>query len=898
MPWQREAEFKDALEKAVKKGSKGAIATAQNIALHDMGQVAASAEAARWSPSIAALVELVADLPASQMAQVEKVLASWQREKIFPQAIIEQCAVNAGVTLTQAVPSGLQSVPSGDAAAPIETMPFLANGGDGNEINIPSPAVSMFSEPSAGSVDLVALEESFPPKTVASANMEAPSKMATPTAIPASNASTGSSRPPDPPKPPPADLYDPFAAESYDYDPFGSEPAPVERPHMLPPLPSMAPNPLSNKPARAAVSAAALGPANTASDRQTSQVRELSNSAQVNGLEGKSVTAAAFHVLPPVSSQPALASRKRKSRWEDAAPGAPNHAADPASASLPDAAAPALPAAPAMPAEAPRPRRSRFSDAPPPAAAVHAASPQPGQGSIQPLPTETVSTLVVLPKPPQPSPKAEVVLPPKPASARQDGEAQAAAALQAVEQMLQAKRHSDARNIAPSTYRPKQPPLPAHQPPLPRPPPPQPPLPQMPPPQPAFTDAMDPGSSHAAAGPSWHAAHAGHAVHALPALSPRPPPPFLAQQPGFPHVPTMLQGFPPGIPRPHMGHFAPQQFVQAGLQQHHMPAPLHHLPSMLQTPPRPPPQGRPQPQSSAPQQYRPPPPASWPPPQQPAPPRQPRPLGQGSPALDRQANISKVDEQPGRSVTSAGARQLPSEADLGHFHSTSVAMDTPTDAGPGFPWKRAPQEGPPRTPGTVAGATAPPLHSHQDVDQTQASVQPAADQAVPGPPPSPPMAPPPPPPLLSMPGSSAAAPPAAAAPPSHDDPTLTSGDQAQSGAVLAMPPAAAAAAGSAAAVAATVPAGVLAGESRLPIPAPNAPAAALAAAPHASSEVTAAVDHPLSALSPDAAHAAAPAGPAHDSHDQHNGRLTDGLPDTASPIVTTHAVDEEMEMSD
>ena len=39
MPWQREAEFKDALEKAIKKGSKGAIATAQNIALQDMGQV-------------------------------------------------------------------------------------------------------------------------------------------------------------------------------------------------------------------------------------------------------------------------------------------------------------------------------------------------------------------------------------------------------------------------------------------------------------------------------------------------------------------------------------------------------------------------------------------------------------------------------------------------------------------------------------------------------------------------------------------------------------------------------------------------------------------------------------------------------------------------------------------
>lgn len=50
MPWQREAEFKDALEKAVKKGSKGAIATAQNIALQDMGQVPKSAGASLSHP--------------------------------------------------------------------------------------------------------------------------------------------------------------------------------------------------------------------------------------------------------------------------------------------------------------------------------------------------------------------------------------------------------------------------------------------------------------------------------------------------------------------------------------------------------------------------------------------------------------------------------------------------------------------------------------------------------------------------------------------------------------------------------------------------------------------------------------------------------------------------------
>ena len=39
MPWQREAEFREVLDKAVKKGSKGAIAIVQKIALEDMGQV-------------------------------------------------------------------------------------------------------------------------------------------------------------------------------------------------------------------------------------------------------------------------------------------------------------------------------------------------------------------------------------------------------------------------------------------------------------------------------------------------------------------------------------------------------------------------------------------------------------------------------------------------------------------------------------------------------------------------------------------------------------------------------------------------------------------------------------------------------------------------------------------
>jgi len=93
-------------------------------------------------------------------AQVEKVLTSWKKEKIFSEAIVDQCASNIGLTITK---SGLLAVSSGvtDYAA------------DGNEINIPSPALSAFSEPSAGSVDLAGLD-SFPPKTVAFANMEPP----------------------------------------------------------------------------------------------------------------------------------------------------------------------------------------------------------------------------------------------------------------------------------------------------------------------------------------------------------------------------------------------------------------------------------------------------------------------------------------------------------------------------------------------------------------------------------------------------------------------------------------------------------------------------------------------------------------------------------------------------
>lgn len=93
-------------------------------------------------------------------AQVQKVLTSWGKEKIFSEAILDQCATSVGLTITK---SGMLLTPSGDAGYAL----------DGNEINIASPALSAFSEPSAGSVDLAGLD-SFPPNTVASANIEPP----------------------------------------------------------------------------------------------------------------------------------------------------------------------------------------------------------------------------------------------------------------------------------------------------------------------------------------------------------------------------------------------------------------------------------------------------------------------------------------------------------------------------------------------------------------------------------------------------------------------------------------------------------------------------------------------------------------------------------------------------
>ena len=672
-------------------------------------------------------------------------------------------------------------------------------------------------------------------------------QLADPTAIPASNASTGSSRPPEPPRPPAgSEDYDPCAADSDDYRLFGSEAAP----HMLPPIPSI---PLASatrpggKQAGATGSLAAVRTAGIGTDLHAAS---LANGALSAGRMGSSAPLATTPSLPPppLPGQPGAASRKRKSRWEDSPPGNAAAAADRALAAPQGASDLAAPAEPAQTVQAKQPRRSRFSDAP---AAVLA---QPGQGSIQPAPSASASmpSMPSMPRPPPPGPEPPAPPQPvQPTSAKEGGEAMAARALEAVEQMLQANRHSDARSNAPSTSRPKQPPPPAHQPPLPRPPAIQPPLPQMPPPQPAFTHASDPAhsSGHATAGPLWHAPHAmhaGHAPHAVPPFNPRPLAPFSSHQAGFPDVPTLLQqqGLQHGVQRPQLGRFAPQQFVQAGLQQHHRPAPLHHLPSMLQ--PQPPPHARPQPSAPPSQHYTPPPHVSRPPPQQNAPLHYQQPVRQGSSGIDRQSSFGRSVQQPGRPLASPSARQLPSGADLGHFHTTNVAMDTPTDTGAGFAWKRADPEGSGRVPGPpTEGGTEPAFRQLASVEDANAiAISSAEDDSIPLPPPSPPTAPPPPP-LSTLGAGTATAPPSEPAqlngisnPQSVAPPTQTSS------------PAAASSAPSVHDL-------------------PSQSAAATTNTETVTDKASAESDEQFR----DAGHAAAPAGPAEQSLDQHIGMV-------------------------
>ena len=649
---------------------------------------------------------------------------------------------------------------------------------------------------------------------------------------PASNASTGSSRPPEASKPiPPADLYDPLTAESYDFDLFGSGSPPAESPHVLPPLPSMIP--MSSSAAAAATAAAFTAAAaaqpqvSNATGTQAAGLAGFANGSMQNGRGGASnglpPPPAAAGLPPPQVTQTPPASRKRKSRWEDAAPAAAAPQPVAAATSQPEIAAAIAPTADGgsggvAAAEVAEPRtkarRSRFTDAPPAQLPL-----QPGQGSAPQPPLVVPGSMQSMhsmhsmqPPPPPPMESAVEDMPPKPASARQDGEAQAAAALEAVEQMLQAKRHSEACNIAPSTSRPKQAPMPPHQPPLPRAPPPQPPLPQLPPPQPAFTE-----------GPAWQTGHANHAGHAMLPFQSMPPVGFPGQLPAFPHLSPMLQqGLQRGLQRPHLGHHVPQHFVQAGLQQHHRPAPPHHLPSMLQHQAAPPLRERP--------------PAGAPPPP-PYMPRPPKPQWQGSSPINRQQSIEQVPQRPSKPAAAPSLLRRESlEADLGHFQTTSIAMDTPTDTGPDPSWRLRRPQPPISGPAEVPGPPPPPAGSNPsdgDADAVPAPL--VVDDAVPSAPPAPPADPAPTPPPPPPPASTNVTPASSAAFSAADDDRIAA-------ASLVTQPAQGPGLISGAASAAAAPAGATASEGSTQLP----------------SDLVAAT----TAEADDDAHAAAPAGPA------------------------------------
>ena len=99
--------------------------------------------------------------------QAQKVLASWRKERVFPDTVTASCAASLGLPSPDSTPAL--------ASAPIKlteaSLVGAVPGADGALAAPASPANSLFSEPSAGSVDAAVLD-AFPPKTVASANIE------------------------------------------------------------------------------------------------------------------------------------------------------------------------------------------------------------------------------------------------------------------------------------------------------------------------------------------------------------------------------------------------------------------------------------------------------------------------------------------------------------------------------------------------------------------------------------------------------------------------------------------------------------------------------------------------------------------------------------------------------
>ena len=99
--------------------------------------------------------------------QAQKVLASWRKERVFPDTVTASCAASLGLPSPDSTPAL--------ASAPIKlteaTLVGAVPGAEGALAAPASPANSLLSEPSAGSIDAAVLD-AFPPKTVASANIE------------------------------------------------------------------------------------------------------------------------------------------------------------------------------------------------------------------------------------------------------------------------------------------------------------------------------------------------------------------------------------------------------------------------------------------------------------------------------------------------------------------------------------------------------------------------------------------------------------------------------------------------------------------------------------------------------------------------------------------------------
>lgn len=547
---------------------------------------------------------------------------------------------------------------------------------------------------------------------------------------PASHASTGSSRPPEPPSnPAPPEQYDPFnEAESYDYNPFGQNSPLRDSAHTLPPVPTAAvPQPNGSSAQQPQTDAAPAAEPATRKKRRTFDQPNLPlppppNATAANPSAANSIALDVNAVVPTPTAQP---SRKRRSRWEDA-PSVAQTKDDPTA--IPDPPQIVSVSAATLPVSQAE------------ASTLHANSLPVASQQIELQPSGIVlDTLVQPPLPPSQPPKAT--------SAKQNGEAQAAAALIAVEQMLQAKRHAEGRvQPAAGIHRPAHPPpppAPVQQ----QPPPPQsqPPLPPLPPPlapQPALPQAHPSYPFGAPAVPF----QTGQLLAGGPSRSPLGAAHMHGHQ-AWPHMSM-----------PHMGHMQPHQHVHAGLQQHHVPAPMHHSPSMLQQ------QRWPQQQGVS---------QGTVPPHPPPPPQAPPPPQWGSPM---QGNVHLHSQQtgngPARATTAAAASgppvratapQAPKWAPDAHFQdfprTDDYATPMPTDVDSAFKTRRT--SGP-------SAATAP-------VGSNPASDAPPAP---PSPPPGPPSPPPAPPAAHSLPANSAPAQPngpAASSAPS-DEPAPPSND--------------------------------------------------------------------------------------------------------------------------